>query len=68
MKHMEWGEVSLKMKNLNLVLVNKALPERNKCKGLTSGKVRNDHYQHLSMSICSSIRREDPAADKPTVR
>lgn len=67
MKHMV-REIPPQMKNINLVLANKALPKTNKCKGLRSRKNRNDHDQHLSVSICSSIRREDSLADKPTVR
>lgn len=39
----------------------------NTCKGVISRKVRNDHYQHLSMSICT-FTRENILADKPTVR
>lgn len=47
------------MKIVNLVLANKALPKTNKCKGLRSRKNRNDHDQNLSVSIYSSIRREE---------
>lgn len=68
MKHMEQESISPKMKNINLLSFNKALPTRNKCKGLRPRKVGNDHYQHLSMSICSSIRRENSSVDKPIVK
>lgn len=59
MKQTVQGEISPKMKIVNLVLANKALPKTNKCKGLRSRKNRNDHDQNLSVSIYSSIRREE---------
>lgn len=54
-----------KMKNFNLMSINKILPKRNKCKGL---RPRNDHYQHLLKSICSSVRKDNPSAEKTAVR
>lgn len=48
--------------------INKALPKKKEMQRLRQRKAVHDHYQHSSMSICGSTRRDNPLADKHTVR